>query len=136
MLLFSGACLSAPIEVVVSSSPGGPDDNISRSIFQYVGEDETKIGDESRSYLGEHIFKQVFAIYATEDDTRESARKRNRKTSSETNQAVVGALLQMAIDDNGSTRSNSNTKSKTPLRGTKNGGRKTVPKTSARIRRT
>ena len=49
-------------------------------VFQYIGEDETKIGDESRSYLGEHIFKQVFAIYAMEDDTRESARKRNRKT--------------------------------------------------------
>jgi hypothetical protein len=37
-------------------------------VFQYVGEDETKIGDESRSYLGEHLFKQVFAAYATEED--------------------------------------------------------------------
>lgn len=105
-------------------------------VFQYIGEDEAKIGDESRSYLGEHIFKQVFAIYATEDDNRESARKRNRKVSNETNQAIVGTMLQMALDSDGSAGQNSNTKSKTPLRRTKNNSGKTKPKANTRVRRT
>jgi len=105
-------------------------------VFQYIGEDESKIGDESRSYLGEHIFKQVFAVYATEDDNRESARKRDRKASSEKNQAIVGALLQMAIDSDGSARSNSVSKPKSIPSGTKNTKRDTKPKTNARIRRT
>jgi len=105
-------------------------------VFQYIGEDEAKIGDESRSYLGEHIFKQVFAIYATEDDNRESARKRNRKVSNETNQAIVGTMLQMALDSDGGARQASVPKSKSTPSRTKNGNGKTKPKTSARIRRT
>jgi hypothetical protein len=105
-------------------------------VFQYIGEDELKIGDESRSYLGEHIFKQVFAIFATEDDNRESARKRNRKASNETNQAIVGTMLQMALDSDGGAGQDSNPKPKTPLRRTKNSNGKTKPKTSSRIRRT
>jgi hypothetical protein len=31
-------------------------------VFEFIGEDDSKIGDESRSYLGEHIFKQVFFV--------------------------------------------------------------------------
>ena len=105
-------------------------------MFQYIGEDESKIGDESRSYLGEHIFKQVFAVYATEDETRESARKRNRTASGEKNKAIVGALLQMAFDSDGSAGSDSVSESKSIPSGTKNTKRDTKPKTNARIRRT
>jgi hypothetical protein len=105
-------------------------------VFQYIGEDEAKIGDESRSYLGEHIFKQVFAIYATEDDNRESARKRNRKVSHQTNQAIVGTMLQMAFDGDGSAGQDSVSEPKNTPSRVKNGNGKTKPKTSARIRRT
>jgi hypothetical protein len=57
-------------------------------VFEYIGEEDTKIGDESRSYLGEHIFKQVFAIYATEEDKRERVRERYR--------AALGKIIEEA----------------------------------------
>ena len=104
-------------------------------IFQHVGEDETKIGDESRSYLGEHLFKQVFAAYATEEDKRERTGKRNRKSSEQTNQAVIGALIQMAEQRDGSAGQNSIPKSESVSSGTKNPKRGSKSKTSARIRR-
>lgn len=105
-------------------------------VFQYIGEDETKIGDESRSYLGEHIFKQVFAIYATEDEIRGSARKRDRKTSNQKSEAVIGALLQMAEFNNGGSGSDSDPQPKNIPCGIESRKGNTKPKTSARIRRT
>jgi hypothetical protein len=74
-------------------------------VFAYIGEEETKIGDESRSYLGEHIFKQVFGIYATEEDSR--ARKRNRETSKQLSKKVRRAELQVDLNSNGSAGSDS-----------------------------
>ena len=64
-------------------------------VFEYIGEEDTKIGDESRSYLGEHIFKQVFSIYATEEDKRERARERDREAFSKLGKKVKGSELQM-----------------------------------------
>lgn len=64
-------------------------------VFEYIGEDENKIGDESRSYLGEHIFKQVFSIYATEEDKRERTRERDREAFSQAGKAVKGTKLQV-----------------------------------------
>jgi hypothetical protein len=64
-------------------------------VFAYIGEDDAKIGDESRSYLGEHIFKQVFSIYATEEDKRERTRERDREAFSKAGKAVKGAQLQV-----------------------------------------
>jgi hypothetical protein len=104
-------------------------------VFEYIGEEETKIGDESRSYLGEHIFKQVFAIYATEEDKRERTRERNRSTSDKTNQAVVGALIQMAEQRDRGAGSDSVSKPKSVSSGTKNIDRGVKSKTSPRIRR-
>ena len=102
-------------------------------IFEYIG--ETNIGDESRSYLGEHVFKQVFAAYATEDETRECTRKRDRKTPEQVNKAILGAILQMAELNNGGPRSDSVSEPKSIPRRTKNSNRSIEPKTSARIRR-
>jgi hypothetical protein len=64
-------------------------------VFEYIGEDEQKIGDESRSYLGEHIFKQVFSIYATEEEKRERSGKRDREAFSELGKKVRGTKLQV-----------------------------------------
>ena len=64
-------------------------------VFAYIGEDDAKIGDESRSYLGEHIFKQVFSIYATEEDKRERAGKRNREVFKQLGEKIRGTKLQM-----------------------------------------
>lgn len=102
-------------------------------VFEYIG--ETNIGDESRSYLGEHIFKQVFAAYATEDDKRERIRKGNRKTSGKVNQAIIGALLQMDSVSNGGAGSDSSTKPESVFRGAKNSNGSTKPSSSRRIRR-
>jgi hypothetical protein len=104
-------------------------------IFQYIGEDETKIGDETRSYLGEYLFKQIFAIYATEEDKRERAGKRDRKTLDKTSQEIVGALLQMAVIDNGGSGSPSIPQSESIPSGAKNVKGSFKSKTSARIRR-
>jgi hypothetical protein len=104
-------------------------------VFEFIGEDDSKIGDESRSYLGEHIFKQVFSIYATEEDKRERTRERNRKSPDKENQAVIGALIQMAEQRDGSTGSDSVPKSKSLSSRTKDSNRSTKSKTSSRVRR-
>jgi hypothetical protein len=64
-------------------------------VFEYIGEEDTKIGDESRSYLGEHIFKQVFSIYATEEDKRERTRERNREAFIKLGEKMRGTKLQV-----------------------------------------
>ena len=64
-------------------------------VFEYIGEDDAKIGDESRSYLGEHIFKQVFSIYATEEDKRERAGKRDREAFKQLGEEIKGSKLQV-----------------------------------------
>jgi hypothetical protein len=102
-------------------------------VFEYIGEEETKIGDESRSYLGEHIFKQVFAIYATEDEKRANSRKRNRTTLDKTSEEVLGAILQMAEQRDGSAGSDSVSKPKSVPRRTKNSNRNDKPKTSTGV---
>jgi hypothetical protein len=102
-------------------------------IFQHVGEDETKIGDESRSYLGEHLFKQVFAAYATEEDKRERLGKRDRKSSKQINQEVIGALVQMAEQRDGSTRPDSVSKPKSVSSGAKNPKRVAKSKTDTGV---
>ena len=64
-------------------------------VFEFIGEDDAKIGDESRSYLGEHIFKQVFSIYATEEDKRERTGKRDREAFKQLGEKVKGSKLQV-----------------------------------------
>jgi hypothetical protein len=104
-------------------------------VFEYIGEDDQKIGDESRSYLGEHIFKQVFSIYATEEDKRERTRERNRKSPDKTNQAVIGALIQMAEQRDRGAGSDSVLESESPPSRVKNSNRSNKSKTSSRVRR-
>ena len=99
-------------------------------VFEYVG--ESTIGDESRSYLGQHIFKQVFAIYATEDERRG---ERNRKVSDKTNKAVVGALLQMAEHSDRGPGSDSFSPEKSTSRGVKNTYRSSQRTSKSRIQR-
>ena len=102
-------------------------------VFEYIGEDDAKIGDESRSYLGEHIFKQVFSIYATEEDKRERAGKRDRKTSDKESEAVIGALFQMAQQRDGGAGSDSIPKPKGTPRRAKDSNGKAKPKTDISI---
>lgn len=104
-------------------------------VFEYIGEEETKIGDESRSYLGEHIFKQVFSIYATEDDNRARARKGNRKVSDKEREAALRALIQMGGERDGSAGPDSVPEPKSVPSRTKNSNGSTKSKTSARVRR-
>ena len=76
-------------------------------VFEYIGEEDTKIGDESRSYLGEHIFKQVFSIYATEEDKRERAGERDREAFKQLGKKVRGSKLQMDQQRDGGARPDS-----------------------------
>ena len=90
-------------------------------VFEYIGEDDAKIGDESRSYLGEHIFKQVFSIYATEEDKRERARERDREAFSKAGKAVKGSKLQVDQQRNRSPGSDSIHKSTGVFSGAEDG---------------
>jgi hypothetical protein len=89
-------------------------------VFEYIGEDEQKIGDESRSYLGEHIFKQVFSIYATEEEKRERSGKRDREAFSELGKKVRGAKLQVDQQRHRGPGSDSIRQSESVVRGTEN----------------
>ena len=96
-------------------------------VFEYIGEEDTKIGDESRSYLGEHIFKQVFSIYATEEDKRERARERDREAFSKLGKKVKGAELQVDQQRNRGPGSDSIHKSTGVFSGTENTDGPTEP---------
>jgi len=100
-------------------------------VFEYVG--ESTIGDESRSYLGEHIFKQVFAIYATEEDKRERFGKRNREALSELGKEIKGAKLQMDKQRKRSPRSDSVHQQPSVSGGTKDGHRETESTPSSSV---
>ena len=102
-------------------------------VFEYIGEDEQKIGDESRSYLGEHIFKQVFSIYATEEDKRERAGKRDREAFSELGKKVRGAKLQMDQQRDGSAGSPSLSKRYMQAGGTEDADWGTEPETGSSV---
>jgi hypothetical protein len=69
-------------------------------IFEYIGEETP--GEEIRAYLTEYIFNEIKKII-----NAPNIRKRHREILDKKNQAVVGALLQMAEYDNGSARSDS-----------------------------
>jgi hypothetical protein len=102
-------------------------------VFEYIGEEETKIGDESRSYLGEHIFKQVFSIYATEEDKRERTGKRDRKAFSNLGEKVKGTKLQVDEQRHRGPGSDSiSTKSSVPS-GTQNVDRQTEPPSGSSV---
>lgn len=97
-------------------------------IFEYINEETP--GEECRAYLTEYIYKEIKRVIDEPD-----VRKRHRKVLNDTSEKVLGALLQMAVDNNGSTGQNSNPKSKGPVRRTKNTNRKTIGKTTRSIRR-
>jgi hypothetical protein len=98
-------------------------------VFEYIGEEDTKIGDESRSYLGEHIFKQVFSIYATEEDKRERARERNREVFKQLGKKVKGSELQVDQQRNRGAGSDSIHQSKGIFSGTEDRDGPTEPET-------
>lgn len=102
-------------------------------VFEHVGEDESKIGDESRAYFTEYLFKQVFAAFATEEDKRERAGERNRKLLEQKNKAAVGAFVQMAEHSDGGTRPHNIPESKGASGRAKNGNRKTKSQTDTGI---
>jgi hypothetical protein len=89
-------------------------------VFEYIGEEDTKIGDESRSYLGEHIFKQVFSIYATEEDKRERAGERDREAFKQLGKKVRGSKLQVDEQRHRGPGSDSIHKSESVSSGTEN----------------
>jgi hypothetical protein len=99
-------------------------------VFEYIGEEDTKIGDESRSYLGEHIFKQVFSIYATEEDKRERAGERDREAFKQLGKKVRGSKLQVDQQRDGGAGSPSLSKRYVQVGGTEDADWETKPKTS------
>jgi len=102
--------------------------HLTERIFEYMGEESA--GEEIRAYLTEYIYKEV-----KRGIDEHGIGKRNRKLSDEKNQAVVGALIQMAELGNGGAGSDSIPKPKrTPSR-TKNTDGKAKPKARVNIQR-
>ena len=87
-------------------------------IFEYISEETP--GEEIRAYLTEYIFTQIKKILNEPD-----ARKRYRKILEQKNQAVIGALIQMAEHGNGGAGSDSDPKPKDNVRRTKDSNGKT-----------
>lgn len=95
-------------------------------IFEYINEETP--GEEIRAYLTEYIFREVKKILDEPD-----IRKRYRKILDKKNQAVIGALLQMAELNNGGAGSDSDSQPKDSVRRTKDGKRKVITKTNTRV---
>ncbi len=98
-------------------------------VFEYIGEDEAKIGDETRAYFTEYLFKQVFAAYATEQENYENFRKRHRAASEQICEKIERALTEMVKHDIGSARQNSVPEPASVPSGTENTDRKSKRKT-------
>ena len=96
-------------------------------IFEYMNEETP--GEEIRAYLTEYTFKEVKKIL-----DEPNIRKRYRKILEQKNQAVIGALLQMAEHDNGGARSDSDTERKNILCGTKDNDGEVVTKAGISVR--
>jgi hypothetical protein len=92
-------------------------------IFEYINEETP--GEEIRAYLTEYIYTEVKKIL-----DEPNIRKRYRKILDQKNEAVVGALLQMAELGDGGAGSNSNSKRKDYVSRIKNPNGKTITKTS------
>ena len=69
-------------------------------IFEYISEETP--GEEIRAYLTEYIFTEIKKVLNEPD-----IRKRHRKILEQKNQAVIGALIQMAEHNNGGAGSHS-----------------------------
>lgn len=96
-------------------------------IFEYIGEETP--GEETRAYLTEYVYREVKKIL-----DEPNIRKRHREILDKKNQAVIGALLQMAEHDNGSAGSDSDTERKDILRGAKDNDREVVTKAGISVR--
>lgn len=95
-------------------------------IFEYMCEETP--GEETRAYLTEYVYKEIRRAL-----DEPSVRKRHREILDKKNQTVIGALIQMAEQRDGSAGSDSNSQPKNPIRRTKNTDRKTVTKARAGI---
>jgi len=91
-------------------------------IFEYMGEDTP--GEETRAYLTEYVYKEL-----KRGIDEHGIGKRNRKLLEQKNQAVIGALLQMAEQRDGSAGQDSVSKPKSVPSRTKDSNGKAKPKT-------
>ena len=89
-------------------------------IFEYINEETP--GEEIRAYLTEYIFREVKKIL-----NEPNIRKRYREILDKKNQAVIGALLQMGEQHNGSAGQDSTTEPKDSIRRAKDRNGKTQP---------
>jgi len=87
-------------------------------IFEYINEETP--GEEIRAYLTEYIFREIKNIL-----NEPNIRKRYRKILEQKNQAVIGALIQMAEHSDRSAGSHSDPKPKDIIRRTQNSNGKT-----------
>jgi hypothetical protein len=89
-------------------------------IFEYMGEETP--GEETRAYLTEYVYKEI-----KRGIDEHGIGKRNRKILEQKNQTVIGALLQMAEQRDGSAGSDSISKPKSVSSRTKDSNRKAKP---------
>jgi len=91
-------------------------------VFDHIGEDKNDIGDESRSYLLEHIVKQIHAGIEQHKAKQEKrdARKGNRKLPKQTNQGDGRTELQVDQYNTGSPRPDSYIQGPAVVSGTEN----------------
>jgi hypothetical protein len=95
-------------------------------IFEYMNEETP--GEEIRAYLTEFIFREIKKIL-----DEPNIRKRYRKILEQKNEAVIGALIQMAELSDGSPRSHSDLKRNDIIRRAKDGNGKIITKTNPRV---
>jgi len=102
--------------------------HLTERIFEYIGEESA--GEEIRAYLTEYIYREI-----KRGIDEHGIGERNRKLLDEKNQAVVGALIQMAELGVGGAGSDSIPKPKGAPSRTKNTDGKAKPKARVNIQR-
>lgn len=100
-------------------------------IFEHIGEEPEDIGEETRAYLTEHIVAQL--TQAVELEKEKNARKRNRAVSKQKSEGGGGPELQVDLNDNGGTGSDSVPEKKSKPRRVKNTDGSAVAKTESGV---
>lgn len=99
-------------------------------LAEFIGE-EDGISGETRAYLTGSLIKQIFKIYQHEKEKH--ARKTSRKVPSKKGSRVGRTNVQVDINSDGSTRSNSIPEGAVLLSGTQDANRSTITQTNSGV---
>lgn len=102
-------------------------------LAEYIGEDNNLYDGETRAYLTEHLVRQVVRGY--EMELEKNVRKTSGSKTGKRSKKSEGGVIQMDLNNNGSSGSNSDFEPPNTSSGTENTNRSTISEAEDSIQR-